>query len=430
MLFPFLANRLHWKAASVAVIASLASLPAFAVTMEELEAKYQQAMDLRSKGNLYGSIKALNHVLTVDPRLHRARLELAVAYYRAARYQQAVAQAQMVINDPSTPPEVKDTVSLFLEQIQSVEEADSARRHSVVGRVGFGSGHDDNVNVGPNDDIFNVNGSEFRLQPGDEEQSDAYVNFSAGVDHSYRLPGSFNMGEKPVQGYWQSSASVYRKEYLDEHPYTVDVVTLSSGPAFISRTNWRAKVDVTLDYIRLGDNALALYSSLNPSYTWVNGKNEYTVSGKWLYREFHTNENKDREGHRYGGSVEYGRRLTQGLSLQTGVGGYEQNARIDIEEFDVWDIYIGVYWKAWNQGALFTRASYQESDYKGKEPLFNTGRSEREQRYMVGMNHSFLDGFLKGWVFDMRVNYTDTHSRIAIYEYDRTELSMDLTRRY
>ncbi len=422
---------------SVSVLLAAAFVPvswsaeeAEPVTMEMLESKFKEAMDLRTDGDLYGSIDALNHVLTRSPRLSRARLELAVAYYRAARYEQALAQAQMVMNDPNAPAQVKETVSLFLEQISSVEEADNQRRHSFSGSYGVGVGHDSNINAGPGKDIFPVSGFELVLNPGDESQSDAYANAAVSLEHSYRMPGSIDIGVRPVQMYWQSEIGYYRKEYIDEHPYTVDVVNLSTGPAFISRTNWRAKINAAVDWVRLGDNSLAFYTSLNPSYTAVHGKHEFTTNLLWMYREFIPKEYENREGHRYGTAFDYGYRITPAVSMQVGVGGYIQKARIKVEEYDVMDFYMGSYWSAWNGGSVFGRVSYEESNYKGREPIFDTGRVEREHRVMLGVNHAIRSGWFEGWVLDSRITYTDTHANIDIYRFIRKEFSFDINKAF
>jgi hypothetical protein len=428
-------NVRRWVCVPVCLL--LVSLPGWAekleeepVTVEMLEGKFQEAMDLRTDGDLYGSIDALNHILTNQPRLSRARLELAVAYYRAARYQQAVAQAQMVLSDPNTPAQVKETVGLFLDQIMSVEEADNARRHTVTGSYGFGAGHDSNINAGPGQDIFPVRGFELILSPGDEQQSDAYANAAISMEHSYRMPGSVDIGVRPVQMFWQSEVGYYRKEYIDEHPFTVDVVNMSTGPALISRTNWRAKMNVAIDWVRLGDNSLAFYTSLNPTHTLVNGKHEFTSSLVWLYREFIQKEYENREGHRYGASFDYGYRFTPTVSMQVGLGGYRQKARVKVEEYDVMEFRMGTYWSAWNGGSVFGRASYEESNYKGQEPVFDTGRMEREHRVMLGLNHAIKSGWLEGWVIDSRITYTDTHANIDIYRFIRKEFSLDINKSF
>jgi len=109
---------------------SLASSPAFANTdttsQEEWEQAYQKALELRAGGDLFGAIDSLNNILSSRPTSHRARLELAVSYYRAARYEEALEHAREVLADPSTPPEVRDTIELFLDQVAAIKSADES----------------------------------------------------------------------------------------------------------------------------------------------------------------------------------------------------------------------------------------------------------------------------------------------------------------
>ncbi|GAA5317361.1 MAG: hypothetical protein AseanaTS_25660 [Candidatus Pelagadaptatus aseana] len=408
-----------------------AAMPALAIEVPaELEKQYQAAMESRANGDLYDSIEHLNSLLSNNPNLHRARLELAVTYYRAAQYEAARKQADMVLSDPNTPDGVKETIQLFIEQLDAMKTAEDERRHNWQAFVGVGGGYDDNVNAGPASETFDVNGLVFILDGEDGEQSDAFATISARVNHSYRMPGTVNIGSRPVLMLWQSGASIYRKEYQDEHPYTVDVVSLSTGPAWASSTNWRADLDLKLDYVRLGDDALALYSSLNPSYTYVDGKNEYSLRGQWLYREYMAEDDADREGQRYLLGADYTRNINADIAIKAGASAYEQDGRVDYEEFDVQEFYLSGFWTAWEGGALYARVSYRETDYQGQEPAFNIGREEDETRYVAGFSHNFRSGKMAGWGISGRASYSDNESNISIYEYDRSVVSFELTKRF
>jgi len=432
-------NTSFWRQTGVASVLLAAAVTVSAQTQtqtntidvpDELEAQYQAALDARANGDLYGSIEQLNSLLTQNPNLHRARLEIAVAYYRAAMYEKATTQAREVLSNPNTPKKVRETIELFLEQLEAIRIASTDNRHSWTTSMSLGGGYDDNVNAGPASESFDINGLSFVLDPDDGEQSDAFASISGRVNHSYRMPGTANIGSRPVQMLWQSSANIYRKEYQDEHAYTVDVVSVSTGLALVSRTNWRAKVDVKADYVRLGDDALALYTSLNPSYTWVSGKNEYTVQGQWMYREYMKDDDADREGERFLLGFDYTRNINRDLALKFGLSTYEQDARVDHEQFDVKAAYVSGVWTAWEGGAAYARVSYRETDYEGLEPVFNSGREEDETRYVVGASHNFRSGAMQGWGLGLRASYSDNESNIDIFEYDRNLVSLDLTKRF
>lgn len=421
--------------AMIALVTAMSSVSSFSqeaeYDKEKLQAQFERALALRESGDLYAAVETLNSILITQPNLHRARLELAVTYYRAAEFRKAQDLAQTVLDSPEISVAVKETVQIFLDQVVAIDEAENKNRHSINYSLGFGVGHDDNVNVGPSSEVFEINGAELSLTPGSTPQTDAFANIVASVDHSYRMPGSINLGERPVMAFWQSGASFYRRQYDHETVYTVDIISANTGLALVSRTNWRAKLNLQFDHIRLGDDALASYSSLNPSWTYSFGNGqEVTLRAQYLYREYLQEGDRDREGFRYSGGADYAHRFENGVVAQAGATLTSQDARETDERYDAYESYASVYWGAWTNGSVYGRVSYKYTDYKGEVILFSEGREERERRYVVGATHSFKEGALAGWQVDSRLTYTDNHSNLSIYEFDRTEFSLDVSKRF
>ncbi|MBU3990575.1 MAG: tetratricopeptide repeat protein, partial [Gammaproteobacteria bacterium] len=92
--------------------------PAVAQETVDVEKLFKEGIFQREQGNVFTSIEALETVLSNQPSLHRARLELAVAYFRAMNYEQAQQQAQRVLDDPKTPENVRLAVLAFMAQIK------------------------------------------------------------------------------------------------------------------------------------------------------------------------------------------------------------------------------------------------------------------------------------------------------------------------
>ncbi len=413
------------------LVAMAMSMPVFAA--EDAGAKwdqlYREAIADRNSGNLYGSIEKFKALLAGNPSLRRARLELAVAYYRAARYDDARKEAEKVLADDNVPGDVKETVRLFLSQVEQSATAGD-QRNSFTGGASIGFGHDTNVNAGPSGNVIDIDGTELLLADGSEPQTDAF--FTAGVNgaHTYRFASPLDVAGKPVGVVWQTAGSLNRREYQDEHEFTVDVVSVSTGPTFISHENWRAKLDLQEDYVRLGDNALALYSSLNPSYTIIDGKNEYTIRGQLQYREFMTDDNKGRDGERYTEGFDFAHRLNESVVLTAGTSFYQQYARVEDQQNSAFDVYAGAFWHAWNTGSVYGRVVYRETDYQGRVALFDEGRLERQPSYVVGFTHGFVGGKMDGYGIGARLSYTDNHANLDIYDYDRTDFSVNLTKKF
>lgn len=85
----------------------------------DAEVLFESAMRERGAGNYDASVVIFQTILNSQPKLHRARLEMAVAYYKLARYQEALNEAEIVLNAPDTPPDVRVSVLKFISQIMS-----------------------------------------------------------------------------------------------------------------------------------------------------------------------------------------------------------------------------------------------------------------------------------------------------------------------
>jgi hypothetical protein len=122
--------------------------PGLTPQQQEQEARFKEGMEALEDDRLKTAIRAFSTILDIEPELNRAKLELALAYYRSMRYEEAEKLAQKVLDDPKTPPEVRVTILAFLAQVKRDSEA-FGQKHSVKPFVAAGIMHDSNVNVGP-----------------------------------------------------------------------------------------------------------------------------------------------------------------------------------------------------------------------------------------------------------------------------------------
>ena len=106
------------------ILIVLTGIPVNSVFAEEgasqsvdVEALFQKAMQERSDGDYDTSIQSFQTILSSNPQLHRARLELAVAYYESKQYQKALQEAEIVLNASDTPPDVRVSVLAFISQV-------------------------------------------------------------------------------------------------------------------------------------------------------------------------------------------------------------------------------------------------------------------------------------------------------------------------
>lgn len=416
-----------------ASLLAAAQAPLYAAENTDLEAlnqAFSEALAMRDSGDLFGAIEALQALIASAPEFQRARLELAVAYYRAALFEDARRNAEAVLNDPTTPPQVKETVQLFLTRVTQLEEAAAATRHTFSRRFSFGIGHDSNVNAGPSADVIDINGATFALTPGSTERGAAFANAALQLDHVYRIPGSIAVGKGTASVQWRSGASLYRRVYRDESEFNLDVVSLNTGPAFLSSGAWRAQLRTQFDYLRLGGDKLGHYIGINPSISFVQGRTEYTLDGSLTRREYSRSQDVNKTGNRYGLGLGVTHRLDKEWVLQGGVSLARQDAKVDYETYLSRSVNAGAVWYGWADGSVFGRVSYRVSDHDGQEPLFGVSREDKVKQVTLGATQSLRSGPLDKWRLTGRVSYTDAGSNVGIYDYRRTELYAELGRAF
>ncbi|HHJ16533.1 MAG TPA: tetratricopeptide repeat protein, partial [Gammaproteobacteria bacterium] len=175
----------------------------------EVEAQFQAGLEALKNDDLKTAIQTFSKILDTDPDLHRARLELALAYYRSLRYEDAEKLAQRVLDDSTTPPEVRVTILAFLAQIKRDSEQ-FGRKHSFTPFVMGGIMHDSNINVGPTNANIRVGDIPLSLTQGSLKRSDNAYVVNAGVDHLYQSGKRVEFGERTGMLVWQSGLSVYK----------------------------------------------------------------------------------------------------------------------------------------------------------------------------------------------------------------------------
>lgn len=73
-------------------------------TENEVQADFDAALQDLDANRLRAARERLTTLLSTNPSLSRARLELARAWYLSGNYQQARQETEQVLDDPNTPP--------------------------------------------------------------------------------------------------------------------------------------------------------------------------------------------------------------------------------------------------------------------------------------------------------------------------------------
>lgn len=413
-----------------AVAACIAVLPAHAADADSVDVDklFKEGVYQREKGNLFTSIEAFQTVLSNQPTLNRARLELAVSYYRTLNFEAARNQVQTVLDDPKTPQNVRLAALAFLAQVKKDEEAMLAKRHVWEPSISVGLLYDTNVNAGPSSEILPAG---LVLTPGSLPRDDHAAVLQAGLTHRYNSPALVRVGETAASFVWQSQLGLFHRGYENEDAFNLTAITLATGPAWLAPNNWRANINFQADDIKLGGDDLALYTSVNPSVTWQIKEGEITLDASALKKDFDRLVDQGRNSDYYSAGVSLGKLFKAGkVAMQVGIKAFKEDADLSRFTNDGTEYFIGANLVAWNNGTLFGRVSQKDSKYDGAEPIFNVSRDETERRYEIGFSHAFKEGKMKDWKLGGSYLKTENGSNVSIFDYEREMTSVNLSRSF
>lgn len=400
----------------------------------DVEAQFQEGMDALEDDRIKSAIRAFSNILDAEPELHRAKLELALSYYRSLRYEEAQKLAQEVLDDPTTPPEVRVTVLAFLAQVQADAES-YGRKHDYSSFIAAGIMHDSNVNVGPTNAGIRVGDVNLNLDPASTSQSDNAYVLNTGVDHLFQTGKRVEFGERTGTLLWQSGGSVYWRRYHEENDFDLLVASLNTGPALLMLRQWRASLQFKADYLTIGGEALGWFNSVNPSITWQLPKGELNWDFNYTRRFYHRDVDDGRNGDYLDTGVTLGHYLRRNREIAATAGLRAIKFFADDDEYGYWggQLNLGYSAETWPSGTFYARARGGAYRYEGQDPLFQKDRDDLELRTTLGLTHEYSndEDLLKDWIVNLFWERTHNNSNIGeLYSYKRYQMMLMLSRSF
>ena len=333
---------------------------------DQIQEDFDEALQAIDQNQLRTARERLTNLLTTNPSLSRARLELARVYYLSQDYTKAREEAQRVADDPNTPPAVRATVLAFLAQIDADQKRNMAR-HQWTPSIYAGLMYDSNVNVGPSRDIIDINGTPGLVLPESQEKDDFAMVISPGIAHTWNPGRRFEAGEQQGFFLWQSQANAYYRAYADEDDYDLGILTLRTGPAWVVPGRWRAGIGLQGDQILLGGGNLAWFTTLNPNITWELGRDtELSLDGIATDRRYDDDEEEGRDGLYLSTNAIVTRYFrNRSLGVQAGIGYADFDADDERFGYDTPDLMLGVIFDTLQGGAACSRFNYRNYEFDG-----------------------------------------------------------------
>jgi len=399
----------------------------------ESEALFDEGMAALEDGRLKSAVRAFSRILDAEPELNRAKLELALAYYRSMRYQDAEKLAQNVLDNPTTPPEVRVTVLAFLAQLRQ-DAAQFKKKNNFSSVVSAGIMHDSNINVGPTTADIRIGDTPISLTQGSLKKSDNAGVYNLGIDHLYQTGKIIDVGESSALLMWQSSASAYYRDYNRFNEFDLGVASVSTGPALILLRHWRASLQVKTDFLSLDQEALGWFSSVNPSITWQYNNGEINWDAIYTRRFYNRNIDEGRKGDYLATGATLGRYFDQRRVSAT-AGGRLIKFYANDDEFGYtgFQVNAGISTVTYRNGSAYARQRFAYFDYDGADSIGLKDREEKEYRSTLGLSHEYNEpgDLLKGWVANLFWERTQNDSNIGgLYSYKRYQAMISLSRNF
>ncbi len=416
---------------------TLFTLPAFAdettdskvsarevMSDEHAQKVFELAMKERDSGKIYDAIEKFEYILSRRPSLNRARLELAVSYHRASEFEKALAQFQTVLDDPETPEKVRLAILAYLGQIASDEtKPKTENTFSYYTRVG--ALYNSNINFAPLRGTDTIPDGQDTASPG----LDTFLSAS----HRYKDNRPFDVAGAATNFEWQSQISWTGNNYTRNSDFSLNVISASTGPAFISTGRWNGAINLQIDQTYFGSSTLGTFTSLNPLITFDLGNYQaLLLELSYTDNNFVRTEDEGRDGHSVLAGAAYSTLLGgENNGLEAGFRLTRQSADDDQFGYNSTEIYFGGFLSFDDSSNAYLNLNFEDYGYDAADTLASnppTIRNEIESRYVLGYNYNFNSGLLQGWLLDAHVSYTRNNSNIDFYNYERKIIAINLAR--
>ncbi len=394
------------------------------LTDSQAQQIFDLAMKERDSGKVFDAIEKFEYILSRRPSLNRARLELAVSYHRASHFNEALREFQTVLDDPETPEKVRLAILAYLGQLTS-DEAKPQTENSFSYYTKVGALYNSNINFAPLRGTDTIPDGQDTASPG----LDTFLSAS----HRYKNKKPFDVAGATTNFEWQSQISWTGNNYTRNSDFSLNVISVSTGPAFISTGRWNGAVNVQIDQTYFGGSTLGTFVSLNPLITFDMG-NYQAVLLELSYTDnnFARTEDEGRDGRSILAGAAYST-LLGGIDngLEAGFRLTDQNADDDQFGYKSTEIYFGGFLSFAETSNAYLNLNFEDYRYDAADQLASnppTVRNEIESRYVLGYNYNFSSGFLQGWLLDAHVSYTRNNSNIDFYNYERKIIAINLAR--
>jgi len=393
------------------------------MTDDHAQKIFDLAMEERDDGKVYDAIEKFEYILSRRPSLNRARLELAVSYHRASQYEDALREFQIVLDNPETPEKVRLAILAYLGQLTS-DELKPQYENNFSYYTKAGLMYNTNINFAP------LRGSPIYNIPAGQDTGSPGLDTFLSASHQYRDNKPFNTDGAATLFEWQSQVSWTGNNYTRDSDFSVNIISASTGPAFISTGRWLGAINLQIDQTFFGPSVLGTFVSINPHITFDLGDYRgITLEASYMNNDFSRSVDLGRDGHSALAGAAYSTLFGGGDDgIEAGFRLTDQTADDAQYGYNSAEIYFGGFVDTGNTSNVYLNLNFEQYEYDAADSISGTVRDEIESRYLLGYNWDINTGTLAGWTLNTYFSYTKNNSNVDFYNYDRKIIAINLAR--
>lgn len=422
---------MHKKFIAAALLASILSIPSITRAAENEESDidiaeqlFLEAIERRDAGDVFKAIRLLQSLTEARPELHRARLELAVAYHQANRYQDAIRELKAVLDNDDTPDSVRLSILAYLGQVQN-DQREPEGRHLFSYFLKAGLINNSNLNASQAVATGLTTSS-------NAEISSIGTDFTANVSHRYSRRSLLEIANTATSVEWQSQATLNSTLYSEDSDYNLNIVTLSTGPAFISPGRWHGSAFIQADLIQLGSDHLATFVAFAPQLSFDFGNfRSLLLEASYTTHDYQDAINRDYDG----SAVMIGSGFTtylpeRSVGLEAGFRLSREDAELEAYSHDLIELYAAGFYSIDERLSSYARIHHYDYQFEDNDPntINNVIRDESELQLSLGLNYDFTEGGLKHWTLNIELSRIDSDSNADELDYERNIITANLSR--
>ena len=364
-------------------------------------------------GNVQEAVFALERVLVNIPEDHRARLELARAYFMLGNYERSEALFNIVLAaDP--PPKVRENIQQFLYELS---QRNKMRDHQLTGFAEFALGYDSNINSATTEDNISLPiGLVLNLGETSRELGDEFAEINAGANYLKLL--------RKDMGYFLS-ASLSERQNDSYNLFDTRLLGLSGGYVYQAEGQ---SFRVPLHYQYLAVDRDRFRSSLGVGLEWSTvplPATQLILFSQWAQqRHVASEEIRDVDLTLLGLGVSY---RIEPILLTLSLSAYladESPKHTDGEHFgrDYAGLHLLTSWRPHHDHEFLFTLSGQQAGHDAAHPSFGAIREDDYRQFSIEWGWSFN----RQWRYSIGIDHSSNDSNLTIYTYSRSQQHMSL----